>query len=93
MRLGEEIVGVHGSGQHRGKIARAGVGLDGCSQHHHVGGDEALLVVDQVAALHHQFAVLLPDLADHALDVLHAVLLHRAAVELVEVLAGVRTSM
>ena len=51
--------------------------------------DVQLFIGQQVGGLDHQLAVRPGgDLADHALDVMHAVLLHRAAVELVEVLAG-----
>ena len=47
------------------------------------------LFVDQVGRLNVERSVALGrDLADHALDVVNAVLLDRAAVELVEVLAG-----
>ncbi|OPZ68613.1 MAG: hypothetical protein BWY81_00779 [Firmicutes bacterium ADurb.Bin467] len=88
VRLGEEVVRVHRRGQHRRERARAGLRLDRGREHDHVGGNQKLLVVQQIAPLYHQLAVLPPDLADHALDVLDAVLLGGAAVELVEVLAG-----
>ena len=68
--------------------------LDGRSQHHHIGLDMRLLVRQQVAGLYQELAVGAGhDLAHLTLDVMYAVFLHRAAVEFVVVLAGVRTSM
>ena len=46
-----------------------------------------LLVIQQIGALYVQHLALRRHLADHALDVMHAVFLYRTAIELVEVLA------
>ena len=88
MGLGEEVVRVHGGGQHRGQRPRGLIRLDGGSQHDHVSVDMQLPVVQQIGGLHLQLAVFGRDLADHTLDIMHAVLLDGSAVELVKVLAG-----
>ena len=88
MGLGEEVVGIHGGGEHRRQRPGGLVRLDGGGQHHHVGLDLQLLSAQQIRRLDVELAVLGRDLADHALDVVDAVLLHGPAVELVEVLAG-----
>ena len=88
MGLGEKVVGVHGGHQHRGQRPGGLVRLDGGREDDHVGVDVQLPVLKQVGGLHLELAALRRDLADHALDVMHAVLLDGAAVELVKVLAG-----
>ena len=88
MGLGEKVVGVHGGRQHRSERPGGLVGLDGGREDDHVGVDVQLPVLKQVGGLHLELAALRRDLADHALDVMHAVLLDGAAVELVKVFAG-----
>jgi len=87
--LGKEVVRIHACGEHRGERTSALVGLDRRGKHDHVGGDLDLLVLDQIGRLNGDRSVGLGiDLADHALYVVDAVFLDRAAVELVEVLSG-----
>ena len=88
MRLGEEIVGVHAGGQHRGDGACALIGLDSGSQYDKVGVDVHLLACKQVACLYAQLLSVLRDLTNHTFNIMYAVLLNCAAVELVKVLTG-----
>ena len=88
MRLGEEIIGVDARRQKGGHLSHGRLRFDRGRQNHEVGGNRHLLVVDKIRALHHQLAVFVIDLADHALDIIHAVLFHRAAVKLVVILSG-----
>ena len=87
--LGEEVVGIDGSGEHSGDFARIGVGLDGGGQHYHIRLLENLLIFQQVHAVNQQAAVGLgSNLAHLALHIINAVVLHRATVEFIKVLAG-----
>ena len=88
MGLRKEVIRIHGGGQHGRKRPRGLIRFDGGSQHDHVGVNVQLPVVQQIGGLHLQLAVFGRDLADHALDVMYAVLLDGSAVELVKVLAG-----
>ncbi|CDC70437.1 unknown [Candidatus Colimorpha enterica] len=89
MSLGEEIVCVHACGKHGRKASCRFVRLDGSGKNDHVCVDLQLFAGNEVGCLNSQLAVgLWSDLADHALDVMHAVFLDRAAVELIKVLSG-----
>ena len=70
-------------------MTRAAAGFESRSQNDHVRVDVKLLIEQQVGRLNLQFSgrPVRGDLADRALDVMHVVLLHRPAIELVEELA------
>ena len=88
MGLGYEIVCIYAGGKHGGYFARRGIRLYGGGQHHHIGLVDYLLVCKQVHALHHKMIVLRVHLAYLTLNVINIVFFHRAAIELIEVLAG-----
>ena len=88
MRFREEVVRIHAGGEHRGERSGGFVGLDGGGKHHKIRVDVELPVCEQVGRLHVEHVSVGRDLADHALDVVYAVFLDGAAVELVKALAG-----
>lgn len=88
MSLGEEIVGIHGRGQHGCKGTGGFIRLDRRGKDHEVRFDVKLFIRDEVGRLDHQLISLGRHLADHSLDIVDAVFLNGAAVELVEILTG-----
>ena len=88
VRFREKVVCVHARGQHCRKRTGGSVRLDRRGKYYKIGVDMQLSVVKKIGRLNSEFFAFRRNLADHTFYIMNTVFLDRAAVELIEVLAG-----
>ena len=84
MRFGEEIIGIHACSKHSCKLPCGFIRFHCRSKHNHIRIDMQLFPRNQIRCLNLQLVPLRRNLAYHAFNIVHAVLLNGTTVKLIK---------